>query len=67
MNYTDENVLKAIEGGYDVHNHTNPDYYPNRPYDDFELLKDLERFHMVGAVLKSHQSQSGTRAYLANK
>ena len=46
-----EPVLKAIEGGFDLHVHCSPDFYP-RGFDDFELARSLDRLGMAGAVLK---------------
>ena len=62
-----DNVMRAIEQGYDMHIHPDPDYFPDRPSDDFELLHGLDEFNMAGAVIKSHQTQTGTRAFLANR
>lgn len=61
-----EPVLKAIEGGFDLHVHCSPDFYP-RGFDDFELARSLDRLGMAGAVLKSHHTDTGTRAWLVNK
>lgn len=61
-----EQVLKAIEGGIDLHVHCSPDFYP-RGFDDFELARNLDRLGMAGAVLKSHHTDTGSRAWLTNK
>lgn len=62
-----EDVMRAIEQGYDLHVHPDPDYFPDRPSDDFQLLHGLDEFNLAGAVIKSHQTQTGTRAFLANR
>ena len=62
---TDDNILTAMEGVYDLHVHTDPDV-KKREFDDITLLKDLEQVKMAGAVIKSHAGQTADKAYYAN-
>lgn len=64
--FQDEQTLEAIHGGYDLHVHCAPDFFP-RGFDDVELVKEMDRLGMSGAVLKSHHTQTATRAWLVNK
>ena len=64
--FQDEQTLRAIEGGYDLHVHCAPDYYP-RGFDDFELVREMDQLGMAGAVPKCHQAETATRAWLTNK
>ena len=59
-----EKVLRLMEGAYDLHTHTSPDFFP-RALDDFELLRQADQYGMAGVMLKkssgsnSRQSNSG--------
>ena len=61
----DEKVLKAMEGGYDVHCHTAPDTKP-RYVDEMELAHDMDFLGMAAAVSKMTNGSTCGRAQLAN-
>lgn len=61
-----DNLEELLKGGFDLHVHTAPSLYERR-MDDFELLKELDLAAMGGAVIKSHYTETATRAYIANK
>lgn len=61
----DEKVLKLMEGAYDLHTHTSPDFFP-RSLDDFELMRQADQYHMAGVMLKNHLDPTPARAILVN-
>lgn len=61
-----EYMYELLKDGIDLHVHTAPSIYDRR-IDDFELLKELDSAGMGGAVIKSHYTETATRAQIANK
>lgn len=55
-----------INGGYDLHIHTNPSHF-NRLLDDFEALEQAKEFGMSGILIKSHYESTAARAKIATK
>lgn len=55
-----------LEGAADFHVHSSPDVDP-RLYDDLELAREAARAGMTALLLKSHQSSTVERAWLASK
>lgn len=64
--FTNEKVLRILEGGYDLHVHSSPDVV-TRGSDDWELAHELDQFMMAGAVIKAHNGSTAGRAWLVNK
>lgn len=60
-----ERVLQLMEGAYDLHTHTAPDFFP-RSLNDFELMKQADQYKMAGVMLKNHLDPTPARAILAN-
>ena len=60
-----EKVLKLMEGAYDLHTHTSPDFFP-RSLDDFELMRQADQYKMAGVMLKNHLDPTPARASLVN-
>ena len=60
-----EQVLKLMEGAYDLHTHTSPDFFP-RSLDDFELMRQADEYKMAGVMLKNHLDPTPARAHLVN-
>ncbi|WP_276948622.1 DUF6282 family protein [Enterocloster lavalensis] len=60
-----EKVLRLMEGAYDLHTHTAPDFFP-RALDDFKLMEQADRYKMAGVMLKNHLDPTPARAILAN-
>lgn len=60
---------KAIEllvGAYDLHVHTFPSHI-KRKMNDFELLKEANRYEMAGIMIKNHYESTAGRASLVNE
>lgn len=64
--FTNDKVLRVLEGGYDLHIHSSPDVVV-RGSDDWELAHELDQFKMAGAVIKAHNGTTAGRAWLVNK
>lgn len=61
-----DKAYSLLENGFDLHVHTSPSLYERR-MDDFDLLIELDRAKMDGAVIKSHYTETASRAQIANK
>ena len=57
---------ELLKGAYDLHIHTGLDFR-DRSVDDFEALRDADRFEMAGIMIKNHYEPTQARAYTANK
>lgn len=66
MEYKNDKALALMEGCYDLHLHPNPDNKV-RAYDDFELLQEMDKFKMAGAVAKLQFGETAERVWIANK
>jgi hypothetical protein len=66
MGNNKERALALIKGGYDLHTHSMPSHFP-RSLNDFDLLREADRYGMAGIMLKSHYDQTASRAYLVNQ
>ena len=60
-----DRVLQLMEGAYDLHTHTLPDFFP-RCLDDFELLRQADQYGMAGVMLKNHLDPTVARSILVN-
>lgn len=60
-----DKVLKLMNGAYDLHTHTSPDF-GERSLNDGELLKQADMYGMAGVMLKNHLDPTPARATLAN-
>lgn len=60
-----EEVLALMEGAYDLHTHTSPDF-SERSLNDEELLQQADMYKMAGVMLKNHLDPTPARAILAN-
>lgn len=58
-------AMRLMEGAYDLHTHTAPDFFL-RSLDDFELLRQADQYGMAGVMLKNHLDPTPARAILAN-
>lgn len=63
--HNEEKAMRLMEGAYDLHTHTAPDFFP-RSLDDFELLRQADRYGMAGVMLKNHLDPTPARAILVN-
>lgn len=61
----EEKVRRLMEGAYDLHTHTSPDFFP-RSLDDFELMRQADEWKMAGVMLKNHLDPTPARAALVN-
>lgn len=59
-------MLKVLEGAYDLHVHTGPDVM-ERKLDDLDLAKRMESIGMKGFGIKSHYFCTAERARLVKK
>lgn len=60
-----EEVFELMNGAYDLHTHTSPDFWA-RSLNDRELLQQADAYGMAGVMLKNHLDPTPARAVLAN-
>ncbi len=58
-------AVELLAGSYDLHTHATPSHFP-RVLDDFQLLKDFDRFKVRGVMFKCHNEPTISRAIIAN-
>lgn len=61
-----DDVLKIVDGSYDLHIHPDPDAM-RREFDDYKLVQDLDSVNMAGAIIKHHGESTCARATIANQ
>lgn len=61
-----ETVKELLKGAYDLHIHTGLDFR-SRSVDDFEALREADRYGMAGIMIKNHYEPTQARAWTANQ
>ncbi len=61
----EEAVHRLMNGAYDLHTHTAPDFF-ERSLDDYELMRQADEWNMAGVMLKNHLDPTPARAQLIN-
>lgn len=61
-----DEVLRILEGSYDLHTHPIPSHVP-RCLDDFELVEQAASYQMAGVMIKNHYESTAARAALVNR
>ena len=61
-----DEVLRILEGSYDLHIHPIPSHVP-RCLDDFELVEQAASYQMAGVMIKNHYESTAARAALVNR
>ena len=65
MNDMRSRAAQLLRGSYDLHTHASPSHFP-RALDDFQLLRDADRYGMKGIMFKCHYEPTTGRAAIAN-
>ena len=60
-----EEALELIQGGYDLHTHTEPSAF-GRGLNDLDLITEASALGMAGVMIKAHYGCTASRAALVN-
>lgn len=60
-----ETALELMKGAYDLHTHSFPSIV-KRSLDNFELLREADKYEMNGVMIKSHYEPTQARVAIAN-
>lgn len=59
-------AVGLLQGAYDLHVHTGPDFRP-RSVDDLEALRDADQYGMAGILIKNHYEPTQARSWILNR